>query len=97
MKAGEGVHARNRIASAASPGPKAIATPSPVAPHVIMSASTNRIVADDILPYRASTDLLSASDSGGTASACSTASSTDRPPGRSAEHTSELQSLMRIS
>src|SRR3546814_6601697 len=42
MKAGEGVHARNRIASAASPGPKAIAT-------------------------------------------------------RSEEHTSELQSLMRIS
>src|SRR3546814_17538300 len=42
MKAGEGVHARNRIASAASPGPKAIATPSPVAPPVIMSASTNR-------------------------------------------------------
>src|SRR3546814_11630258 len=43
-KAGEGVHAPNRIASAASPGPKAIAMPSPLAPRAIMSASTNRIV-----------------------------------------------------
>src|SRR3546814_6983907 len=56
-KAGEGVHAPNRIASAASPGPKAIAMPSPLAPRAIMSASTNRIVADDILPYRASTEI----------------------------------------
>src|SRR3546814_17923432 len=32
-KAGEGVHAPNRIASAASPGPKAIAMPSPLAPR----------------------------------------------------------------
>src|SRR3546814_6322095 len=81
-KAGEGVHAPNRIASAASPGPKAIAMPSPLAPRAIISASTNRIVADDILPYRVSTDRLSASAPGATASACSTASSTDRQIGR---------------
>src|SRR3546814_12197169 len=68
-KAGEGVHAPNRIASAASPGPKAIAMPSPLAPRAIISASTNRIVADDILPYRVSTDRQSASAPGATASA----------------------------
>src|SRR5579872_5126784 len=72
----------NNMVSATTPGPKAMAQPrSPAFADFNICSSTNITVAEDILPKRRRISRDAERAAGSSATACSTASRMERPPG----------------